>query len=145
MKTNLQQAFLSQQVGHCSRLAHAVVRPFYAKSMVSLDLKPSEFATLSLIQENPGASQGQVAEAIFVNAQNMANLIEKIESRGLIRREASGEDKRSYSLFLTDAGQALIEQALPKVQLLENQATAMLSEAEKQQLLSLLNKMIAQS
>ena len=70
-----------------SRLAHATVRPHYAKHMLALDLKPSEFAVLSLISANPGASQRQIAETVMISQPNMAALMERLQVRGLLRRE----------------------------------------------------------
>ncbi|MGN1056034.1 MAG: MarR family winged helix-turn-helix transcriptional regulator [Comamonas sp.] len=142
MKPPLKQDFLLQQVGHCTRLAHAVVRPYYAKHMQALDLKPSEFAALSLIADNPGASQKQIAEAIMISASNMTALMDKLLARELIRRESDAADKRLALLYLTDQGQALWTQACAEVQQLERQAWNMLTAQETQQLLQLLHKII---
>lgn len=142
MKTNLKQNFLENQIGHCTRVAHAIVRPYYSKYMSSLDLKPSEFATLSLIYENPGVAQGQLAEAIIITPQNMANLIDKLESRKLLRRENSEEDKRAYSLYLTEDGLKITQEALDTVKNLEDMAYNMLNSEEKQLLIRLLDKII---
>ena len=77
MRSTLQQDFLMQQLGHCTRLAHAAVRPHYARHMALLDIKPSEFAALSLIAANPGASQRQIADAVMISPPNMAALMDR--------------------------------------------------------------------
>ena len=142
MKSSLQQNFLMQQLGHCTRLAHAAVRPYYARHMAELDLKPSEFAALSLVAANPGASQRQVADAVMISPPNMAALMDKLQSRGLLRRESHASDKRLSLLYLTQGGEQLHAEAAAQVQKLELQASQMLSEPEKKQLLLLLRKMI---
>ena len=145
MKSPLRQDFLQQQLGHCTRLAHAAVRPHYARHMAALDLKPSEFAVLSLLAANPGASQRQVADAVMISPPNMAALMERLQGRGLLRRESAEEDKRLALLFLTEQGAQLHARASDQVQQLEAQASSMLSAEEKQQLLTLLRKMIEQT
>ena len=142
MKSPLRQDFLLQQLGHCTRLAHAAVRPHYARHMATLDLKPSEFAVLSLLAANPGASQRQVADAVMISPPNMAALMERMHARGLLRRESDPADKRLSLLYLTAEGESLHARAAAQVELLEEQASSMLSSAEKQQLLALLRKMI---
>lgn len=142
MKSTLEQDFLMRQLGHCTRLAHASVRPHYARHMAALDLKPSEFAALSLIAANPGASQRQVADAVMISPPNMAALMERMHARGLLRRESDPADKRLSLLYLTAEGESLHARAAAQVELLEEQASSMLSSAEKQQLLALLRKMI---
>ncbi|KAF1049257.1 MAG: Transcriptional regulator HosA [Delftia tsuruhatensis] len=142
MKSALQQNFLMQQLGHCTRLAHATVRPHYAKHMLALDLKPSEFAVLSLISANPGASQRQIAETVMISQPNMAALMERLQVRGLLRREADPADRRLSLLYLTAEGERLHEKAAAQVEILEQEASRMLSAEDKQQLLRLLHKMV---
>ena len=142
MRSTLQQDFLMQQLGHCTRLAHAAVRPHYARHMALLDIKPSEFAALSLIAANPGASQRQIADAVMISPPNMAALMDRMQSRGLLRRESDPADKRLSLLHLTPEGEQLHEEAAAQVQMLEQQASCMLSSEEEQQLLQLLRKMI---
>ncbi|MFD2320439.1 MULTISPECIES: MarR family winged helix-turn-helix transcriptional regulator [Delftia] len=131
-----------QQLGHCARLAHATVRPHYARHMLGLDLKPSEFAALSLVAANPGASQRQIAEAVMISQPNMAALMDRLQTRGLLRREADPADKRLSLLYLTAEGDRLHQEAAVRVEILEQKASSMLSPEEKQQLLGLLHKMI---
>ena len=65
-----------------------------------------------------------------------------MQSRGLLRRESDPADKRLSLLHLTPEGEQLHEEAAAQVQMLEQQASCMLSSEEKQQLLQLLRKMI---
>ena len=97
---------------------------------------------LSLISANPGASQRQIAETVMISQPNMAALMERLQVRGMLRREADPADRRLSLLYLTAEGERLHEKAAAQVEILEQEASRMLSAEDKQQLLRLLHKMI---
>ena len=47
---------------------------------------------------------GQLAEILACDASNVTGLVDRLESRGLVRRQPSAEDRRSKVLELTPAG-----------------------------------------
>ncbi len=142
MKNKVQQEFLFQQVGHCARLVHACVRPYYQKDMQPFDLKPSEFAVLSLLEENGGLAQKKLSEALKITQPNIAALVDRLEARALVVRSTDEDDKRVTTVALTDAGRALYQISREAVQQFEDEAVAMLTAEEKAQLLQLLAKVI---
>ena len=50
---------------------------------------------------------GQVAQTLACDASNVTGLVNRLESRGLVRRPASAEDRRVKVLDLTPAGARL--------------------------------------
>jgi DNA-binding MarR family transcriptional regulator len=142
MKNKVQQEFLFQQVGHCARLVHAAVRPHYQKGMQPFDLKPSEFAVLSLLAENTSLPQKNLSEALKISQPNMAALVDRLEQRSLVVRGMAEDDRRVTTVALTDPGQALYLASQAAVQQLEDEAVAMLTAEEKNQLLQLLAKVV---
>lgn len=136
----LDQQFLLGLVGHSSRLAFAAIRPHFQRQMAVFDLRPSDFATLSLISANPGISQKRLADAINVSPPNMAAVLARLAERELVARERSATDQRAQTLHLTAVGARLYAQAADVVSRLEHEATAMLTSGERAELLRLLRK-----
>ncbi|WP_372765811.1 MarR family winged helix-turn-helix transcriptional regulator [Pseudoalteromonas sp.] len=61
-----------------------------------------------------GVTAGAVAKEINLSAATVTNILDRLESRGLIERVRSKEDKRRVSLFLTDIGRtSLIDAPQP--------------------------------
>ena len=50
---------------------------------------------------------GQLAETLACDASNVTGLVDRLESRGLVRRHPSGEDRRVKVLDLTPSGSRL--------------------------------------
>ena len=55
-----------------------------------------------------GVTASQVAKQINLSAATVTNILDRLESRNLIQRVRSSEDKRRVSLFLTDDGKAAL-------------------------------------
>jgi DNA-binding MarR family transcriptional regulator len=71
------------------------------------DLSSAQCHVLHLIEPNRPLPMGRVAEALACDASNVTGLIDRLESRGLVRRHPSDEDRRVKVLELTPAGMRL--------------------------------------
>src|ERR1041385_4520647 len=69
-----------------------------------VDLSPAQCHVLHLIEPGRPIPMGRLAEALAGDASNVTGLVDRLESRGLIRRQASSDDRRVKVLELTPAG-----------------------------------------
>lgn len=127
-------------IGYNCRRAFLAVEPFSHPRMAAYQLRPSDFAVLSLLRANPNISHKRVAEGIEVSAPNLAPVLDRLEARQLLTRERHARDKRMQTLALTEAGLQLCTQAEQTATELETESTAMLSPPERQLLIRLLQK-----
>ena len=99
---------LADRLGYVLRRAQiAVFQDFFA-SFAEYDIRPAQYSTMTIIEANPGLSQTQVADALGIQKTNFVAMIGALEKRGLVRREPSATDRRTYRLFLTPKGEALV-------------------------------------
>src|SRR5262245_866178 len=68
------------------------------------ELSPAQCHVLHLIEPGQPIPMGRLAEALACDASNVTGLVDRLESRGLIRRHPSDEDRRVKVLELTSAG-----------------------------------------
>lgn len=104
------------------------------------ELRPVEFTILTLVDENPGVSARQLADALAVTPPNITMWIDKLEGRGLVERERSSTDRRAQHIRATAKGAALARKAVRSVIEGEQAALAVLSTAERAMLVELLHK-----
>src|SRR5499427_7473977 len=71
------------------------------------ELSPAQCHVLHLIEPDQPVPMGRIAEALACDASNVTGLIDRLESRGLVRRQPSAEDRRVKVLELTPAGARL--------------------------------------
>ena len=79
-------------------------------------LSASQFSVLEALYHLGPLSQRQLAEKLLVTGGNITFLIDNLEKRELVKRVRSEEDRRSYQIHLTRAGQVLTEKVFPRHQ-----------------------------
>lgn len=136
----LDQEMLLSLVGYNCRRAYLSIMPLFHERMSEYDLRAVDFSVLSLLHANPNITQKRLSNAINVSPPNLAILLDRLEARGLLLRQRNPLDKRSQTLILTPGGERMAGQAEQTVSKLEAEATSALSNAERQQLLVLLQK-----
>jgi DNA-binding MarR family transcriptional regulator len=141
----LSQDLLLSLVGYNCRRAYLSIMPLFAERMAQYALRTVDFSVLSLLRENPNITQKRLSQAIGVSPPNLAILLDRLEERGLLARRRNPLDKRSQVLALTPGGARLCARAERTASELERDATAMLTEAERAQLLGLLQKVFVQA
>ncbi|GHG10020.1 hypothetical protein GCM10017783_23140 [Deinococcus piscis] len=81
-------------------------------ALAPLGLTMTEFDLLAVLRRFDGATQQEVAQRLLFTEANMSYHAKRLVARGLIERQTAGKRKL---LRLTDAGQHLVQQALPTV------------------------------
>ena len=81
----------------------------------SWNLSPSQFNVLNLLRFNPaGLSQTDLSRQLIMPRSNVTGLVDRLEKRGLVARQEVAADRRAYSVVLTDAGDRLLRDILPR-------------------------------
>ena len=103
---------LTEWVGYNLRMAQAASFHGFAKLAEEIGTRPGRFATLLLIGCNPGISQTALSRANGRDKSTLTPVLNDLARRGLIRRERTANDQRTYRLTLTPAGHDLLRQLL---------------------------------
>ena len=131
---------LNGLIGYALRRAQLAIFADFNQTLASLNLRPSQFAVLILIDQNPGTSQSSVSEALGIQKANFVAIIAELANRGLVRRRKSETDGRTYSLGLTSRGRLLLENASKLQSVHEERVIAKIGTEGRMQLLSLLER-----
>jgi DNA-binding MarR family transcriptional regulator len=129
-------AFLLAQVG--ARAAQV-----FAKALVPLKLAPCDAGILRLLSHSPDISQQELARRLDMHASRLVAVLDNLQERGLVIRNPHPQDRRVYSLQLTDAGSKMLR-AIGKIAQDHNEImSAGLNDAERAQLADLLQRIAA--
>ncbi|MEX0590168.1 MAG: MarR family winged helix-turn-helix transcriptional regulator [Xanthobacteraceae bacterium] len=99
---------LANWIGFRLRLAQNASFQAFAREASGIDLSPGRFATLVLIGRNPGISQTALSRANARDKSSLTPVLDDLVRRKLIKRMRAKNDRRSYQLMLTPAGEALL-------------------------------------
>ena len=76
-------------------------------SGAEFDLSPIQCHVLHLIEPGRPVPMGRLAETLSCDASNVTGLVDRLESRGLVQRRPSADDRRVKVLQLTPTGSRL--------------------------------------
>lgn len=99
---------LEHWLGFNLRMAQAAAFQAFSRLSSDIGVQPGRFATLTLIAANPGITQTALSRANGRDKSTLTPLISDLVRRGLIRRTRDRNDRRTYRLSLTAAGQRLL-------------------------------------
>ncbi|RCK46528.1 hypothetical protein TH25_16895 [Thalassospira profundimaris] len=136
--SNLPDSPLRGFIGYNLKRAYMSLHSDFVASLTHLDLKPTTFSALAIINENPDISQTDLARSLAMERSNIVVMIDELEKRGLIVRNKVPTDRRVYALRLTDKGTALFNDASRAVQHHEDKLLEDFSFDEKEQLVRML-------
>ena len=86
---------------------HRLVAEHLSTVAAEFDLKPGQAQALQQLQPNLPMTMGDVARGIRCDPSTITGIADRLEERGLVRREPSEKDRRVKSLVLTKSGEAL--------------------------------------
>jgi len=132
---------LPNLVGFHLRMAQTMVFKDFEREFAELDLTPAAFGVLEILNHNKGLTQTRLAVAIGLDRSSLVPLLDKLQKRQLIAREASTNDRRSNHLHLSLQGAQLLAEAERRVALHEQRMLTSLSKSETRQLSALLVKL----
>ena len=69
----------------------------------------AQWVLLLKLSRHPGLSQKDLAELMEVEPITVGRLVDRLEARGLVARDADGQDRRIWRLRLTAGGGAAVE------------------------------------
>jgi len=133
---------LTDYLGYALRRAQMSAVAEFLEAFKEVDLRPTQFAVLTIISENPGVRQREVCDALGIQKANFVPLLNELERRGLALRKSVAADRRSSALHLTPLGNVTLQRARTIHEQYENRFVARLGRRGRDQLLALLNKVM---
>ncbi len=101
--------------GHYIRRLQQIAVALFLQETDSFGLTPVQFAALQAVCKSPGADQRTLAAAIGLDTSTTGGVIDRLEARGLLRRNPSETDRRVRLVTPTDEGRALLTAIEPSM------------------------------
>jgi len=138
----LQLGELSELLGYLLKRAQLKVFEDFLRCMAPLQLTPAQFSVLLLVDRNPRRNQTEIASTLGILRPNFVSMLDNLESRDLLTRVRSTNDRRSHHLELTDKGKAVLVRAKKLVATKhEARLNELLGPANRDALLGMLSKL----
>lgn len=129
--------------GFLVRRLQQVSLSIFHEHLQPLDITPLQTTVLLVLQHEDGLEQVTVAARARVDTSTLKDVVNRLEGKGLLRREAGVEDRRTRRLFLTAAGRELLHRVEPEAKRATQVLLLPLSTEERKQFLEMIERVVS--
>lgn len=124
--------------GYLLRRMHQISTALFAEECAAFDLTPVQYAALVAIGLNPQVDATRLSSLISFDRSTIGDVLERIESKGWVKRTSSYADRRIKLLSLSTKGRKLIAEVTEPVLKVQERLLEPLGASDRTLLLQLL-------
>jgi DNA-binding MarR family transcriptional regulator len=128
--------------GYLVRRLHQIHSALFAEECRDFTITPVQYGLMTALLHYPGSDQATLGAAIGIDRTNVADVLERLAERGLVRRAKSARDRRMMLAFLTPAGEALTREMHGAMQKAQERLLAPLPPQERARFMAALVTLI---
>jgi MarR family transcriptional regulator, lower aerobic nicotinate degradation pathway regulator len=128
--------------GHHIRRLQQIAVAVFLQETEAHGITPVQYGALHAVAQAPGIDQRTLARTIGLDTSTMAGVIDRLESRGLMQRGASPDDKRVRLLSLTADGQRLLGAVEPAMLRAQDRMLEPLPKKERAEFMRMLRVLV---
>lgn len=110
---------------------YITMRNAFDEELSDYNLSTSQFEILGYLYHSAGMEQKQLQQCTGVRAATLTGLLDKLEARGLVIREAADHDARAKIVKMTPPGKTYFTQLFDVMHQFEERMMAGFSPAER--------------
>jgi DNA-binding MarR family transcriptional regulator len=124
--------------GNVARIGHRLL----LQALAEHDLRLPHAAVFAALSDFGPLAQYELADRLDIRPSHLVRYVDVLEQRGLVGRERDREDRRRQIVALTRSGRLLWRRLQPLAERSQAQLLDVLSEAERETLLTLLARVL---
>lgn len=115
------------------------LRNRFDQSVTKLGVTRSQWTLIAVVANRPGLTQRTIAEILEISEAAAGRLIDRLCAEDLLERKARSDDRRAYSVYVTDAAAPYLETLGGIARRNEEETFSGLSEGQLEQLDAILS------
>jgi DNA-binding MarR family transcriptional regulator len=123
---------LSRNFGFILHDVARLLRTTFDRRVKSLGLTRSQWWVLNHLFRNNGMTQSDIADLLEIERATLGRLLDRLEAKGWVRREADAGDRRAKRVFLTEEVEPALKAMRTAAAELRRDALAGLSAEEQE-------------
>ncbi len=128
--------------GHYIRRLQQIAVAIFLEETEAFGVTPVQFAALSAVQRQPQLDQRSLARTIGFDTSTIGGVIDRLEARGLMQRNASPDDRRVRLLTLTREGEALLKKISPAMWRAQERILEPLQPKDRERFMQMLKTLV---
>lgn len=130
------------QPGYLMWRAHQTAWGAFVGETQSLGITPIQYAILVAVWDFPSTDATRVADLLLFEKTTINDIVQRLETKGLVTRRTGTRDKRIKSIYITDAGRQVVEAANSMRARIADTLLARVTPRERATLLQIMRKLV---
>jgi DNA-binding MarR family transcriptional regulator len=131
--------------GFLVRRLHQIHVAIFLKECAQEHVTPIQWGILTIAKAHPGVGQVELADELGLDRSNVANVVDRLVRRGLLKQTVSKLDRRKRSIAITDKGLKMLTCFEPKAERAQAKVLEVLTSEERKQFMALLARLVEQN
>jgi DNA-binding MarR family transcriptional regulator len=137
-----QEVLAPHNLGYRIKLLSQLLARSFQERLEPFGLTPFHWVVLCCLWKEDGLATSSIGERLQQVGGTLTGVLDRMEERGLVRRERDPRDRRICRIWLTEEGQQLQDVLPPIAQDLFEQAMTEISTSERERLSQLIDQVI---
>jgi len=142
---NVEDCAASRAPGRMLRRVDKIMSAYVESRINGGELSYQQWVALKVVRDGLVATAGDLARELGITTGATTRLIDVLETRKLLVRDRSGEDRRVVGLRTTDLGSATVEKLQSDVVSAWNEVMAPFSQTEANAFVEMLARILAEA
>jgi DNA-binding MarR family transcriptional regulator len=141
-KSNSHPVELDDLPGHHIRRLQQIAVALFLQETEAFNLTPVQYAALKGVDAAPGIDQRTLARTIGLDTSTTGGVLDRLEARGLLQRNANPDDRRVRLLTITSEGNQMLRQITPAMLRAQERILEPLPASERKQFMRMLRTVV---
>jgi MarR family transcriptional regulator, lower aerobic nicotinate degradation pathway regulator len=128
--------------GFLVRRLHQIHMAIFLKECADEQVTPIQWGIMTIVESTPGVGHVEIAEELGLDRSNVANVVDRLTRRGLLKQTVSKLDRRKRSISITAEGRKVTAAFEPKARRAQRRLLDVLSAEERQSFMRLLLRLV---
>ena len=133
---------LESRPGFLIRRLHQIHLALFADECAAFGVTPVQFSIMTVAAGQPGLDQMRLAQEVGVDRATLANVVSRLEGRGLLVRRQGRADRRLKLVSLTAKGRRTLAAMQDAASRAHHRTIAALPPAERRAFLAALRRLV---
>lgn len=142
MTRQTKKTTLDRSIIHLLHRAGQCAGDIFAHEISSSGLTPRQYAVLLVISKNDGISQTGLVHETGIDRSTLADIMRRMQKKGLVKRKRTKSDARTYAVGLTQRGKKTLEKSKPAAKKADARLLSALPVKDRNQLLMALERIV---
>ncbi len=141
-KTAARAETIDRSIIHLLHRASQRASEIFAQETKDFDLTARQYAVITTVAQHEGLSQTDLVRLTGIDRSTLADVVQRLLKRGVIQRERTMRDGRTYAVSLSSEGRQLLESIKPYARRADRIVLSCLGDEEGKLAAQTLNRLL---